>query len=174
MATTTNYGWTTPDNTSYVKDGASAIRTLGSSVDSSLYNKIYGVNRVLAADNTYSNQTTFADMSNGADKTALDLSVVKKQTSSLLLVTISMPVRFTSGASQMMNCAVNIAGTDYTISSFAYLVAPSQAILTGSRIITGISAATLACKPRFAAAGASAVTLPSGSIVSYTVQELAQ
>ena len=33
MATTTNYGWTTPDNTDLVKDGALAIRTLGSSVD---------------------------------------------------------------------------------------------------------------------------------------------
>jgi hypothetical protein len=36
MATTTNYGWTTPDDTSLVKDGASAIRTLGSDIDSSL------------------------------------------------------------------------------------------------------------------------------------------
>jgi hypothetical protein len=33
MATTTNYGWTTPDNTAYVKDGAAAIRSLGSAVD---------------------------------------------------------------------------------------------------------------------------------------------
>jgi hypothetical protein len=33
MASTTNYGWTTPDDTSLVKDGAAAIRTLGSSVD---------------------------------------------------------------------------------------------------------------------------------------------
>ena len=33
MATTTNYGWATPDNTALVKDGALAIRTLGSSVD---------------------------------------------------------------------------------------------------------------------------------------------
>ena len=33
MATTTNYGWTTPDDTALVKDGASAIRTLGTSVD---------------------------------------------------------------------------------------------------------------------------------------------
>jgi hypothetical protein len=36
MATTTNYGWTTPDDTSLVKDGASAIRTLGSSIDTTL------------------------------------------------------------------------------------------------------------------------------------------
>jgi hypothetical protein len=33
MATTTNYGWTTPDDTALVKDGASAIRSLGTSVD---------------------------------------------------------------------------------------------------------------------------------------------
>lgn len=33
MATTTNYGWTTPDDTALVKDGASAIRSLGSSID---------------------------------------------------------------------------------------------------------------------------------------------
>jgi hypothetical protein len=35
MATTTNFGWSTPDNTALVKDGASAIRTLGSSIDTS-------------------------------------------------------------------------------------------------------------------------------------------
>jgi hypothetical protein len=35
MATTTNYGWTTPDDTDLVKDGAAAIRTLGSSIDTS-------------------------------------------------------------------------------------------------------------------------------------------
>lgn len=33
MATTTNYGWTTPDDTALVKDGASAIRSLGTSID---------------------------------------------------------------------------------------------------------------------------------------------
>ena len=36
MATTTNYGWTTPDDTALVKDGAAAIRTLGSAIDTSL------------------------------------------------------------------------------------------------------------------------------------------
>ena len=33
MATTTNYNWQTPDDSGLVKDGASAIRTLGSSID---------------------------------------------------------------------------------------------------------------------------------------------
>jgi hypothetical protein len=36
MATTTTFGWSTPDDTALVKDGASAIRSLGSSVDASL------------------------------------------------------------------------------------------------------------------------------------------
>lgn len=36
MATTTNYGWTTPDDTALVKDGAAAIRSLGSAIDTSL------------------------------------------------------------------------------------------------------------------------------------------
>lgn len=36
MATTTNYGWSTPDDTSLVKDGAAAIRTLGQSIDTSM------------------------------------------------------------------------------------------------------------------------------------------
>jgi hypothetical protein len=35
MATTTNFNWETPDDTDLVKDGAAAIRTLGSSIDSS-------------------------------------------------------------------------------------------------------------------------------------------
>ena len=38
MATTTNYSWTTPDDTGLVKDGASAIRTLGSSIDTTTKN----------------------------------------------------------------------------------------------------------------------------------------
>lgn len=38
MATTTNYSWTTPDDTGLVKDGASAIRSLGTAIDTTVYN----------------------------------------------------------------------------------------------------------------------------------------
>ena len=37
MATTTNYSWTTPDDTDLVKDGASAIRSLGTAIDSTVF-----------------------------------------------------------------------------------------------------------------------------------------
>jgi hypothetical protein len=36
MATTTNFGWTTPDDSSLVQQGASAIRSLGTSVDTTV------------------------------------------------------------------------------------------------------------------------------------------
>jgi hypothetical protein len=38
MATTTNNGWTTPDDTDLVKDGALAIRDLGQEIDTSTNN----------------------------------------------------------------------------------------------------------------------------------------
>lgn len=39
MATTTNYGWATPNDSDYVKNGALAMRTLGNAIDTSV-NKI--------------------------------------------------------------------------------------------------------------------------------------
>lgn len=42
MATTTNYGWETPDDTDLVKDGAAAIRTLGSAIDTSMTDLLGG------------------------------------------------------------------------------------------------------------------------------------
>jgi hypothetical protein len=42
MATTTNYGWAEPDNTSLVKNGAQDIRILGDAIDASVWNIGYG------------------------------------------------------------------------------------------------------------------------------------
>ena len=37
MATTTNYSWTTPDDTALVKNGAAAIRSLGTAIDTTVF-----------------------------------------------------------------------------------------------------------------------------------------
>jgi len=42
MATSTNYLWAEPDDTSLVKNGALAIRTLGNAIDTSLWNSGFG------------------------------------------------------------------------------------------------------------------------------------
>ena len=175
MATTTpNYGWTVPTSTDYVKDGATAIETLGDAIDASVYNKIYAATRQLAANSSYTNQTTFADIANGADKTALDLSVVKKQNSSLLVVHFSMAVYLNSGNAQNFYGAVNIGGTDYALAGAYALNAVSSNFMSGTRVISGISAGTYAVKPRFAAGAASNFLLPALSYVTYSVQELPQ
>lgn len=52
MATTTNFGWTTPDNTDLVKDGALAIRTLGSAIDTSMGDLRGGTSGQILAKNS--------------------------------------------------------------------------------------------------------------------------
>ena len=69
MATSTNFGWTMPDNTSLVKDGADAIRTLGNAIDTSFagvalnaqtgstYTAVLadGLNKIVTMDNASAN-----------------------------------------------------------------------------------------------------------------------
>jgi hypothetical protein len=47
MATSTNYGWSEPDNTSLVRDGALAIRTLGNAIDTTMATKAVASNPVI-------------------------------------------------------------------------------------------------------------------------------
>jgi hypothetical protein len=69
MASTTSFGWSTPDNTSLVKDGALAIRTLGEAIDTSFkgvainaqtdatYTAVLadGLNKIVTMDNVSAN-----------------------------------------------------------------------------------------------------------------------
>jgi hypothetical protein len=63
MATTTNYGWAEPDNTSLVKNGAQDIRILGDAIDASVWNIGYGQagkNKVInGAFNNWQRGTSF-------------------------------------------------------------------------------------------------------------------
>ena len=52
MANTTNFGWETPDDTDLVKDGAAAIRTLGSAIDTSMADLEGGTTGQILAKNS--------------------------------------------------------------------------------------------------------------------------
>jgi hypothetical protein len=55
MATTTpNYGWDVPTSTDYVKDGATAIETLGDDIDASMFTALQGKKSGLVLLNTTS------------------------------------------------------------------------------------------------------------------------
>ncbi len=52
MPTTSNFGWTTPADTDLVKDGASAIRTLGNGIDTSFLDLKGGTTNQILAKNS--------------------------------------------------------------------------------------------------------------------------
>ena len=94
MATTTNFGWQTPDDTDLVKDGASAIRTLGSSIDTSLVDLKGGTTGQILA------KTSNTDM---------DFTWVANDVGDITEVTVSSPL--TGGGS---SGSVNVAIQDGT------------------------------------------------------------
>jgi hypothetical protein len=81
MATTANFGFSTPDNTAYVKDGALAMRTLGNNIDarfgdvtnfpSQIVNVVSGVSKPLpfAMESGSGNYTSLVGGSTSATAT---------------------------------------------------------------------------------------------------------
>lgn len=114
MPTTTNFGWTTPADTDLVKNGASAIRTLGNGIDTSFLDLKGGTTgQVLAkasntdldytwttpaaggkvlqvVQGTYSTTTTIASQT--YTDTGLSVSITPAATSSKILLIVSQMI----------------------------------------------------------------------------------
>ena len=103
MATTTNFGWTTPDDTALVKDGASAIRTLGSSIDTSLVDLKGGTSGQVLSKNSNSD---------------LDFTWVAQDDSNAIqnaLLTTTGDTIYASGASTPARLAIGTSGQVLTV-----------------------------------------------------------
>jgi hypothetical protein len=72
MATTTNFGWETPDDTDLVKDGAAAIRTLGQSIDTSMADLEGGTSGQILAKNSNTDMDFIWTSDAGIPATILD------------------------------------------------------------------------------------------------------
>jgi len=73
MPTTSNFGWTTPADTDLVKDGASAIRTLGNGIDTSFVDLKGGTTgQVLAKASNTDLDFTWASDATGIPATIFD------------------------------------------------------------------------------------------------------
>jgi hypothetical protein len=119
MATTTNYGWTTPDNTDLVKDGALAIRTLGSSVDTTT--KALNPSTTLG-DIEYRSATANTNTRLGIGTTGQILTVASGVPSWATpaaagggFVLIQAPTTFSGVSSQSINSVFTSTYTNYKI-----------------------------------------------------------
>jgi hypothetical protein len=109
MATTTNYGWTTPDDTSLVKDGASAIRTLGSSIDTSLNNALGTKKAGLVLLNT----TSFSAVSS----VSLAASTFTSTYDNYKVI-----YKFTASGSAALRARVRLSGTDASGANYSEMI----------------------------------------------------
>ena len=128
MATTTNYGWTTPDDTALVKDGASAIRTLGSSVDTTVKN--------------LNPETTLGDISYRSSTANTNTRLAIGTTGQVLTVSGGVPSWATPGSSVPANDSATVA-TAQTTTSTTYTdlttAGPAVTLTTGTKALVIIT-----------------------------------
>lgn len=107
MATTTNYGWDTPDDTDLVKDGALAMRDLGQDIDSSLFGITGGKNVGMVLLNA----TTFT----GASTVTVDnVFTSAYNTYQIVLNCKNASANDVALSMQFRNAGSTIGGTAYT------------------------------------------------------------
>jgi len=84
MATTPNYGWATPNDSDPFKNGASAIRTLGNAIDSTLFNFI-NIKQIVTA----SYATSTSNSTNVAADTGLTATITPSSVNSKILILLN-------------------------------------------------------------------------------------
>jgi hypothetical protein len=126
MATTTNYGWDTPDDTDLVKDGALAMRDLGGDIDTTLGTALN--NKLHAGLVLIKSQT----ITSGSVAT---ITNVFSATYDAYKIVIS---GLTTSGSVGVGCRVNTVATDY----YQTLISAGQYNTSGTLNYTGVSAGT--------------------------------
>lgn len=193
MATTTNFGWETPDDTDLVKDGAAAMRTLGNSIDTSFVDLKGGTSgQILSkASNTdldytwitndigdITGVTASSPLTGGGTSGAITVGILSGTTSNLGAVQLSDS---TSSTSTTLAATANAVKSAYDLANAAVaksivdakgdLIAATAAD-TVSRLAVGANGTVLtadsaeATGMKWAAGSAGALTLISSTTFS--------
>jgi hypothetical protein len=154
MATTTNFGWTTPDDTDLVKDGAAAIRTALGGVDTSFVDLKGGTTGQVLAKNsgtdldftwTEQDDTTLAfNAQTGTTYTLVATDSAKLvTTSNASPVTVTIPADVFTTGNQIHIQSIGVGLT--TISGGSVTITSTGASADAPRLRVRYSAATIIC-----------------------------
>jgi hypothetical protein len=138
MATTTNFGWETPDDTDLVKDGAAAIRTALGGVDTSFVDLKGGTTgQVLAKASN-----TDLDFVWSADAAGIPLSIVDAKGDLIAATANDTPARLAVGTNGQVLTADSTASTGLkwaTAAAGGYTTLASGSLSGNSLSLTSIS-----------------------------------
>lgn len=154
MATTTNFGWTTPDDTDLVKDGAAAIRTALGGVDTSFVDLKGGTTGQVLAKNsntdldftwTEQDDTTLAfNAQTGTTYTLVAADSAKfVTTSNASPVTVTIPSGVFAAGNQINIQSIGVGLT--TISGGSVTITSTGASSSAPVLRARYSAATIIC-----------------------------
>lgn len=153
MATTTNFGWETPDDTDLVKDGAAAMRTLGNSIDTSFVDLKGGTTgQILSkASNTDLDYTWIAANPGDITEVAAGTGISGGGTSGSVTITNSMATAIDAKGDL-------IAGTGADTFSRLAVGTNGQALLADSSTATGLKWGSVASAKSFSLLGTGTLT----------------
>jgi hypothetical protein len=154
MATTTNFGWTTPDDTDLVKDGAAAIRTALGGVDTSFVDLKGGTTGQVLAKNsgtdldfTWTEQDDTTLEFNAQTGTTYTLVATDKAklvtTSNASPVTVTIPADIFVTGNQINIQSIGVGLT--TISGGSVTITSTGASASAPVLRARYSAATIIC-----------------------------
>jgi len=132
MATTTpNYGWTVPTSTDLVKDGATAIETLGDSIDASMFSAL-GTKK---AGMVLLNTTNFTSV------TSQQINSVFNSTYDYYKIELIMPTASTAGSVAIQYCTGGTANntSNYNNVTWAFRSGNGQLVDTANEGSTSAS-----------------------------------
>jgi hypothetical protein len=154
MATTTNFGWTTPDDTDLVKDGAAAIRTALGGVDTSFVDLKGGTTGQVLAKNsgtdldfTWTEQDDTTIAFNAQTGTTYTLVATDKDklvtTANASPVTVTIPADIFVAGNQINIQSIGVGLT--TISGGSVTITSTGASTSAPVLRARYSAATIIC-----------------------------